>query len=191
MMKLISHLAERCVEWLMVIALALIVILVFSNVVARYGFGSGFAGAEELSLLLFLWLVFLGSILALRQRAHLGMELVQALLPRSIRRVCAVISHCLILYVLWLFFDGSWIQTKIGMENYSTVLHYPNALKAASGLFCAGSMLIIVGLNLVRILINSPNAHIPGDPQPIDEAPSAPATPPNGATSSTAQDARL
>lgn len=171
MMKLLSHLAERCVEWLMVIALGLIVVLVFSNVVARYGFGAGFAGAEELSLLLFLWLVFLGSILALRQRAHLGMELVQALLPRPWRRVCAVITHVLILYVLWLFLAGSWTQTVIGTHNYSTVLHYPSSLKAASGLICAGSMLIIVGLNLVRILINSPNAQVPGDPPPPDAAP--------------------
>lgn len=166
MIKLLSHLAERCVEWLMVIALALIVVLVFSNVVARYGFGSGFAGAEELSLLLFLWLVFLGSILALRQRAHLGMELLQAILPRPWRRVCAVVTHLLTLYLLWLFFAGSWTQTVIGLRNYSTVLHFPNALKAAAGLVCAGSMLIIVAMNLVRILINSPQAHVPGDPVP-------------------------
>jgi len=174
MIKLLSHVAERSVEWLMVIALALIVVLVFSNVVARYGFGSGFAGAEELSLLLFLWLVFLGSILALRQHAHLGMELLQALLPRSLRRVCAVVTHLLILYVLWLFFAGSWTQTKIGLHTYSTVLHLPNAVKAASGLFCAGSMLLIVGLNLVRILINSPDARVAGDPIPgVDEHKSA------------------
>jgi len=174
MIKLLSHIAERAVEWLMVIALGLIVVLVFSNVVARYGFGSGFAGAEELSLLLFLWLVFLGSVLALRQHAHLGMELLQALLPRSLRRVCAVVTHLLTLYVLWLFFAGSWAQTKIGLHTYSTVLHYPTAWKAASGLFCAGSMLLIVGLNLARILINSPNARVPGDPIPgLDEHDSA------------------
>jgi len=177
MIKLLLHLAERSIEWLMVIALALIVVLVFSNVVARYGFGSGFAGAEELSLLLFLWLVFLGSVLALRQRAHLGMELVQARLPRPLRRMCAVVSHCLILYVLWLFFYGSWAQTKIGLSTYSTVLHFPNAWKAASGLFCAGSMLFIVGMNLVRILIDSPNAHVPGDPNPdLDQPGSVDAT---------------
>jgi TRAP-type transport system small permease protein len=75
-----SHLlvraAERSVEALMALDLALIVVLVFSNVVGRYGFGSGFAGAEEVSRLLFVWLVFLGAILALRRRAHPGAELV-------------------------------------------------------------------------------------------------------------------
>jgi TRAP-type C4-dicarboxylate transport system permease small subunit len=75
-----------------------------------------------------------------------------------------VATHLLTLYVLWLFFSGSWTQTKIGMTTYSTVLHYPNALKAAAGLFCAGSMLFIVGLNLARILIGSPDAHVPGEP---------------------------
>lgn len=175
--NLLVRAAERCVEALMALDLALIVVLVFSNVVGRYGFGSGFAGAEEVSRLLFVWLVFLGAVLALRRRAHLGVELLQARLPRPIRRTCAVITHLLMLYALWLFLAGSWTQTKIGMTTFSTVLHYPNALMAASGLVCAASMLLIVGLNLLRILVSHPAAMVPGEPSAADAqaAPAAPA----------------
>jgi TRAP-type C4-dicarboxylate transport system permease small subunit len=178
MIKLLSHLAQRCIEWLMAIALTLIVLLVFSNVVGRYVLHTGFAGAEELSRLLFVWLVFLGAILALRQHAHLGMELVQALLPRPLRRACAVVTHLLILYALWLFLAGSWNQTVIGLRNYSTVLHYPVAFMASAGLVCAASMILIVGINLVRILVDSPEAQVPGDPvvHAPEEAAPAPAT---------------
>lgn len=171
--NLLVRAAERSVEALMALDLALIVVLVFSNVVGRYGFGSGFAGAEELSRLLFVWLVFLGAILALRRRAHLGVELVQARLPRPIRRTCAVITHLLMLYAMWLFFAGSWTQTKIGMTTFSTVLHYPNALMAASGLVCSGSMLLIVALNLLRIVTDHPDAQIAGEPSPADAIPHA------------------
>jgi len=164
--NLLTYTAQRSIELLMALDLALIVIIVFSNVVARYCFSSGFDGAEELSRLLFVWLVFLGSILALRDRAHLGMELVQALLPRGLRRICSVITHLLMLYALWLFFYGSWHQTVIGLHNYSTVLHYPTALMASAGLVCAASMMLIVALNLVRVLINSPKAQVAGDPNP-------------------------
>ena len=55
---------EHMVEKLMALALSLIVLLIFSNVVGRYVFGTSFAGAEELSRLLFVWLVFLGAILS-------------------------------------------------------------------------------------------------------------------------------
>lgn len=155
---------ERAVQYLMALDLGLMVALVFSNVVGRYGFGAGFAGAEELARLLFVWLVFLGAILALRRNSHLGVELVQALLPPWARRACAVVTHVLILFALALFLAGSWTQTRIGLATYSTVLHYPNAIMSASGLVCAASMMLIVGVNLIRIVIRHPDANIPGQP---------------------------
>ncbi|NEX59569.1 TRAP transporter small permease [Noviherbaspirillum sp. 17J57-3] len=139
------------------------VVLLFSNVVARYGFGAGFAGAEEISRLLFVWMVFLGAVLGLRRKAHLGVELVQERLPFWARRASAVISHLLMLYALWLFLAGSWTQTQIGMTTYSTVLHYPNAAMASAGLVCAASMIVVVLANLYKIVSGKPDAAIPGD----------------------------
>ena len=161
----IQHI-ERMVEYLLAIDLALMVLLIFSNVVGRYGFGSGFAGAEELARLLFVWLVFLGAVLGLRRRAHLGVELVVQRMPERIRKACAVATHLLTLVALGLFFIGSWQQTAIGLHTFSTVLHYPNAFMAAAGLVCAASMGLIVCNNLVRILTNDPAAQIPGAPMP-------------------------
>jgi TRAP-type C4-dicarboxylate transport system permease small subunit len=92
-MKLSWPSIERTIEGLMALDLTLMVVLIFSNVVGRYALNAGFAGGEELSRLLFVWLVFLGAILALQRQAHLGVELVQARLPRRLRRSCAVISH--------------------------------------------------------------------------------------------------
>jgi TRAP-type transport system small permease protein len=160
---------ERLVEWLMVLALSIMVVLVFSNVMLRYVFNSGIAWAEEIARLMFVWLVFLGAILALRQHAHLGIELVQAMLPRWARRISAVLSHALILYGLWLFLYGSWTQTIIGLNTFSTVLRYPTALMASSGVVCSASMIVLVAVNLWRIVRNDPQAVIPGDTRTIIE----------------------
>jgi len=162
---------EHLVEKLMALALGLIVVLVFSNVVGRYALGTSFAGAEELSRLLFVWLVFLGAILTLRRRAHLGVELVQARLPRWARKICAVITHVLTLYALWLFLVGSWAQTQIGLDNYSTVLRFPNAFIASAGLVCAASMILIVASNLLKIVLNHPGGVMAGDPPPQPASP--------------------
>lgn len=172
---------EGLVEKLMAVALVLIVLLIFSNVVGRYLLGTSYAGAEELSRLLFVWLVFLGAILALRRRAHLGVELVQARLPRWARKTCAVLTHVLTLYALWLFLDGSWTQTQIGLHVYSTVLHFPNALIASAGLVCAASMMLIVANNLLRILSNHPEAAMPGDPPRAASEPATAGVQPQGA----------
>lgn len=162
MNRLVFHL-ERVVEYLMALALAVMVVTVFGNVVLRYAFNTGIAAAEEIARLMFVWLIFLGAILALRRHAHLGVEMVQARLPKRLRRACAVLSHLLMLYGLWLFLHGSWTQTEIGMGMYSTVLRYPTALLASAGLVCAASMMLIVAVNLVRILIDSPRAMVPGE----------------------------
>jgi TRAP-type C4-dicarboxylate transport system permease small subunit len=160
---------ERLVEWLMALALAVMVVLIFANVVLRYAFNSGIAWAEEMSRLMFVWLIFLGAILALRRHAHLGVELLQARLPRWARRSSAIVSHVLILYGLWLFLVGSWAQTVIGTNTYSTVLRYPTAFMASAGLVCAASMMLIVAVNLWRIVFNRAGAMVPGETaaQPI------------------------
>lgn len=162
MRKLIGG-AERLVEWLMALALAIMVVLVFGNVVLRYAFSTGIAWAEEISRLMFVWMIFLGAILALRQHAHIGVEILQNKLPPAARRTCAVISHLLMLYGLWLFFSGSWTQTMIGLDTKSTVLGYPTALMASSGMLCAATMMLILVINLWRIVTRHPRAHIPGD----------------------------
>lgn len=160
--------AERLVEWLMALALSIMVILIFSNVVLRYGFNTGLAWAEEVSRLMFVWMIFLGAILALRHHAHLGVEFMVEKLPPALRRACAVISHLLMLYALWLFLSGSWTQTVIGLNTYSTVLGFPTALMAGSGLLCAASMMLIVAVNLWRIVRRDSKAMVPGEaPLPL------------------------
>ena len=78
----------RVVDWyfkllrfFIVAALAVMVVLVFGNVVLRYAFNSGITESEELSRWLFVWLTFVGAIVAMRDRAHLGMDSVVSRLP--------------------------------------------------------------------------------------------------------------
>ena len=54
--------------------LALMVVLVFGNVVLRYGFNSGIAVSEEVSRYLFIWLTFIGAVIAVHEHAHLGVD---------------------------------------------------------------------------------------------------------------------
>ena len=54
---------EKVSQALMAACLAVMAVAVFVNVVLRYGFGSGIAASEELSRLLFVWMVFIGAAL--------------------------------------------------------------------------------------------------------------------------------
>src|SRR5215216_6676208 len=95
------------------LCLAVMVVLVFGNVVLRYVFNSGIATSEELSRWLLVWLTFLGAIVALRQHAHLGVDTLVRMLPPRGRLICFVLSYLLMLYADWLLTLGSWKQTVL------------------------------------------------------------------------------
>ena len=100
-------------KFIIVACLALMVVLVFGNVVLRYAFNSGITLSEELSRWLMVWLTFLGAVVALREHAHLGVDTLIRALPPLGKRLCFVASYALMLYADWLLLAGSWRQTVI------------------------------------------------------------------------------
>jgi TRAP-type C4-dicarboxylate transport system permease small subunit len=68
-----------------VLALAAIFVIVFLNVVLRYGFGWSFSWAEETARFLMVFGVFAGAGLALREGRLVEIDLFVALLPRPLR----------------------------------------------------------------------------------------------------------
>ena len=71
----------KVLEAVIAVCLAVMVVMVFGNVVLRYGFNSGITVSEELSRWLFVWLTFLGAVVALREHAHLGTDMLVSRLP--------------------------------------------------------------------------------------------------------------
>ena len=64
--------SQAAIHALMALALGVMALAVFINVVLRYGFGSGVAASEELSRLLFVWMVFLGATVAYPAGEHMA-----------------------------------------------------------------------------------------------------------------------
>src|SRR6185295_16533290 len=92
---------------LIALCLLLMVILVFGNVVLRYGFNTGITVSEEVSRWLFVYLTFLGAIVALYERGHLGVDMLVRRLPRKGRIFCLFLSQVLMLWVTYLLLTGS------------------------------------------------------------------------------------
>jgi TRAP-type transport system small permease protein len=135
----------RVLSWFMVLSLALMVVLVFTNVVMRYAFNSGITASEELSRWLFVWMTFMGAIVALRERAHLGTDTLVARLTPLGKKVCLGLSQVAILYICWLLFKGAWAQMVINLGTTSAVMEVSMALFYASGVVCAvlGGLIVL------------------------------------------------
>lgn len=106
----------RLLEYLIALCLLLMVVLVFGNVVLRYGFNSGITISEEVSRWLFVWLTFLGAVVALKDHAHLGSDMLVSRLPVWGKKLCLVCGQVLMLYITWLLFSGSLAQVRINWD---------------------------------------------------------------------------
>ena len=142
----------RFLSLIIAIMLAIMVVLVFGNVVMRYGFNSGITLSEELSRWLFVWLTFLGAVIALNERGHLGTDTLVARLPVMGKKICLGVSYVLMLYMCWLIFWGTWEQTKINLDTTSAVMETSMATFYACGLVFAVSGAVILLNNFWRLL---------------------------------------
>jgi TRAP-type C4-dicarboxylate transport system permease small subunit len=106
----------RAVEVLIAAFLAVMVVMVFGNVVLRYGFNSGIIVSEEVSRWLFLWVTFLGAVVALKEHAHLGTDALISRLPVKGKKICLIVGHLLMLYATWLVFSGALAQVRINLD---------------------------------------------------------------------------
>jgi TRAP-type transport system small permease protein len=134
------------------ICLAVMVVLVFGNVLLRYLFNSGITLSEELSRWLMVWLTFLGAIVALRRHAHLGVDTLIRMLPHKGRLLCFVLSYLLMLYADWLLTLGSWRQSVITFTDQAPATGLSVGLFFySSGVVFGASAAVILIYDLVRV----------------------------------------
>ena len=129
----------RLLEWVIVLLLALMVLLVFGNVVLRYAANSGITVSEELSRWLFVWMTFLGAIVAIKEHAHLGTDMLVGRLGPKGKRICLITGQALMLYTTWLLFSGSLAQARINWDVEAPVTGLSVAIFYSSGIVFAVS----------------------------------------------------
>lgn len=96
---------DRFARWVIVAASAGMITLVTLQVALRYGFNASIDWSEEISRLLFVWCMFLAIPLGIREGAHVGIELLTAHIPVTVRaqlgKACALGGAALMVVVFW------------------------------------------------------------------------------------------
>ena len=78
---------DRIEEIVAAVCLSVMTILAFANVVARYVFSASFSFSEEITTYLFVLLSLLGTAIAARRRAHLGLTILTDVVSPKVRRI--------------------------------------------------------------------------------------------------------
>jgi TRAP-type C4-dicarboxylate transport system permease small subunit len=150
-MKKLTDLFFRLAEALLVLMLSAMVVMVFGNVVLRYGFNSGLDFSEELSRFFFIWITFLGAIIAMRQNAHLGLDTLIRVLPRAGKKFCFGLSNALMLGCCVLMFYGTWRQHHINATTMSAVTGIPMIWVYGVGYLASVAMGALIAGNLLKL----------------------------------------
>lgn len=111
----------RALEVVMVICISVMLVMVFGNVMLRLFFNTGIDLSEEIPRFAFVWMTFLGAIVGMRKRAHLGVDMVTKMLPVAGQKVCWAISQAVMLVCCGYIVYGTWLQHEIIQGNASPV----------------------------------------------------------------------
>ena len=107
-MRWLALLEEILVAGLM----AVMALVTFGQVVARYVFNYSFVWALELTGVMFAWLIFVGMAYGVRVGAHIGVDAVVRLLPARGARVLGVIAALLCIAYALIVAWGGWQYTR-------------------------------------------------------------------------------
>jgi len=99
---------NRIEETVLSLLLVAMTLLVFVEVVLRFGFNTGIHWAQEVTLLTSAWFVLFGASYGVKVGAHIGVDVLVKRLPRAARRVVGATAVLLCLFYCALFLIGSW-----------------------------------------------------------------------------------
>lgn len=105
--KLYDHLSVVC--------MALILLLVVAQVVMRYIFNSPLTWSEELAVYGMVYLTFIGSVMAMRDKEHIDVNIVYEFLPERFKRYFRIFSRIMTsIFLLVVIFNGF----QLTFENF-------------------------------------------------------------------------
>jgi TRAP-type C4-dicarboxylate transport system permease small subunit len=143
---------EAAVNGLMALLLSCMGLFIFTNVVLRYLFNSGLTWAEELSRFLFIWLIFLGAIEALKDNNHLGFTSFVQQLPPTAKKACFIVSNLLMVICLAILFQGSLEMTLLSQYTLSPATGLPLSYMYSVGIISSTGMFLVICCKLYRAI---------------------------------------
>ncbi len=120
-------------------------LLVLMNVFLRYIMDTGIYWSEEVATICFVWFVFLGSSVAYRKNAHLGVDLLVKRLPDKLRKTVEIIVDLILLIINAYIF---YLSIKYVGKTYVK----PTAVLAISSAYVSSCLVLSFGLTSIHAL---------------------------------------
>ena len=109
------------------VSLLLTTLILFVNVVLRYVFSASTSWAEEMIRYLMIWITFIGGSVCVRHSAHIRMDFLLTLLPRSVANLRTRVVYLIAAGFCGALIVYSWqlVEFTIEMEQTSPAMGVP------------------------------------------------------------------
>jgi TRAP-type C4-dicarboxylate transport system permease small subunit len=131
------RIVDKLLAFFTAAAMGAIVLLVFVNVAMRYLLNTGLTWSEEVAVNLFVWVIFLGAVLAGLEGLHIKVDLLTSKLPRGLQKVCLVVSALCVLFAMGVLIVGGIGVVEVSHRNISAATGLPFSYIAVSLIVCA------------------------------------------------------
>lgn len=123
MRRILKEIEEKTTIFVFIVMLA----ITFFNVIGRYCLHASISFTEEITTNLFVLLSVIGTAIAARDRAHLGLGAITELLPKRTQTLLSGIANFLggIFGIVLLITGISMVQNQIAISAKTTTLMWP------------------------------------------------------------------
>lgn len=142
----------RVIEIIIAVFLGVMILFTFMNVVLRQ-FKLGFAWSEEVTRICFIYLVYLGSIIAARENRHLMIDTLITKIPPKAQKILYVIIQGTIIWLMGLLATGAFQNAWNNRNDFWVATHFPVFLVHFAGVLLGVSVIIISLINLYRMFV--------------------------------------
>jgi len=139
--------------------LAIMIALVFLNVILRFFFNSGLVWSEEVSRYVFVYVIYLGAIVAMKENAHLGVDTFIKNCPEKLKWLLFVVGRVIIITVMAILFKGSLAMVIQSSTAKAAATGLPLSVVYGIGLVTASAIILIALLNIIDVIRDPRSIH--------------------------------
>ena len=134
---------------------------VFLGVFSRYVLHSTFTWYDEIARLLFVWIVFLGAAVGVRQSGHFRLQLMIDRFPPGLRRAADTFGVLAIMLFGGVLIQQGWKLVELGQFQQTPVMGLSKAYVYAS-MPVGGALIILYSLRHLWRAVTGGRAEAPG-----------------------------
>ncbi|XQY92254.1 TRAP transporter small permease [Metabacillus sp. HB246100] len=134
--------------------MAFLTIIVFAEVLSRYVFNYPLVYSNELTLLLFPWVIFIGAISITKSEGHLSITFFRELMPKKVQKWMYLFSKAVMLYFSFYMMISSYEIAKAVSQQVMPVLRISKAWLYASITVSFLAIMILLVYQIICILLN-------------------------------------